>query len=833
MSDKNNGISPFRNQEYLQSSSSKNNKYKKQVTEKDIDEFEKVFSDEDPAQTKGTDGKGFFASFRTVKDKSDKSPHQPSAAPVVKAKEVPLPSYSTENLYAEQEFDIDAFMQSLGASPAPKKSEKPVEDTTTANDGHTRAFSLSKKQEKPKASQRTRHFNLSDSVKEKIQKSIPVPEENSDIMHGVRVLSEDKPSDEAILEAAPTGEGKESLLDSVSPEKGEDIFAAVDKAVKRRKSLASQGFSENGTDSAKKRAKKKKEEQTLLTGKALRASLIKKSKREKLQLLITLVLFFISLVFTALPMFYSVGNSLEYMFANGGRIYASINIIMLLLVAIVFFRDFASAVESIADLRPNADTCLLLVTLFALIHNVATLTLHTAGLNGVKMYTIVVIFAAGIKVLGEYFKTRTALRSLITIMKSRSLQSVQPVENKADANSLAQGITEQGDPNILYCAQVETGDNLTAGVGPRRDESRYYTYVSIAVLLSGFIMAAVLYFRNKDGAGFMTALLSTVCLCMPIMSDTVRAVNVYFENLKLNKLGAAATEYEGIRSVGKANGVAMDISDIFTAEVSRFRVIPGVRMDKNDAAVYASAVTIAADSLTGKCFADFIKQLDIPLPEAENIQYEERLGYTAWVNDKRVLVGNREMLIQHSIPAPDEKDEKRYAKNKFVMYLAVEGDLVATFLVNYKVLSSIRKLSYDFNRTGLVLMLTSKEPYLSHKEIAKRLSLDTAGVKVLSSKGSDIINEYRTNKARRISSGLVCSKKNRSLLPLVVATHRLYVSDKFLYNIHILGQCAGLLLLVLSHLLNMPLFFSPLTIVILHILWSVGAYFLSAKREKN
>lgn len=837
MSNDKNGISPFRNQEYLQSSSSKNNKYKKQVTAEDINEFAEAFSD-DTTEKKGTDGKGFFASFKAKQEKAPKSaPSSQVKKPTVKKVSAPQSSAKPtedEDLYAVQSVDIDAFLSSLGASPTPAKAEK-ISQKAEKNDdaSHTKHFSLSKKPEKKKASERTQHFKLSDIARKEIKKSVPVPHKSADIINSVRVLSENKPADEAILEAAPPEYGSENPLDSVNPQKGEDIFTAVDKAVKRRKNPSSQGFTDNNLSAARKNAKRKKEEQTILTGKALRTSLIKNSKFNKVQLVFSLVMFFLTLIITVLPSFYSTGNALEPLFANGGRIYTLINILLLVPIVIVFFKKYASAVKSIVELRPNSDTVLLLVTLFVLVHDISAAVLHTSGLNGIKSYTLCAVFAAGVSALGDLFRNQTALRSLMTIMKAKSLQSVQPVENKADANSLASGITEKGEPNILYCAEVETGDNLTAGIGASKFENKYITYGTAAVLLSGLILSLIIYFKSRDGGLFLSTLLSCICLCTPLMSGTVRDINGYFENLRLNKLGAAATEHEGVRSVGKADAVAMDISDIFTAEVSRFRLVPGVHMEPNDAATFASSVTIGAKSLTGKCFSDFIKQLGIELPVAENVQYEENLGYSAWVDNKRVLVGNREMLIQHSIPVPSEKEEARYRKNKFVMYLVIEGQLTATFLVNYKVLSSIKKLSKDFNKTGLVLMLTSKEPCLSHIEIAKRLGLDAAGVKVLSTKGCGIINEYRSNKAMRISSGLVCTEKSRNLFPLVVGAHRLYVSDKFLFLIHLLGQGIGFLLLVLSYALNMPLFFNPFTIVLLHLLWSVGAYFLCTRRSRS
>ena len=82
----------------------------------------------------------------------------------------------------------------------------------------------------------------------------------------------------------------------------------------------------------------------------------------------------------------------------------------------------------------------------------------------------------------------------------------------------------------------------------------------------------------------------------------------------------------------------------------------------------------------------------------------------------------------------------------------------------------------------------------------------------------------------KATSGLVCSKKSKALLPLVLSTHNLYNSDKLLFNIGILGQAAAFLLIVLSHLLNMPLFHSPFTIVFLQLIWSVATWFLCTKK---
>lgn len=842
MSENKSGISPFRNEEYLKSSSSRNNRsaeFRNKVTEKDKNEFNEVFSDEE-LDSGIHDGTGLFSSFRVNAPQQKAAPKaQKPSAPAIK-KSAPAPvkapapaaSYSSDDLYAVPDVNIDALISSLASGTAPSGhiSEKKPVSVKADSDEQTKMFNSSPTPKKQQMSERTRSFSLNSKAKSKIKATIPKPHKQADIKGGVRVLSENKMDDEAILETMPSGDDAVNPLDVVSAKKGEDIFSAVDKAVKKSKNLSSQGFSQNSVASARQKAKKKKQEDAVLTGKNLAASLAKSCNTMMIQLVFCVALFFLTSILTILPAFYTEGNILEFMFGGGGTVYSVINIVLLVVMILVFIRNYISAVKGIISLKPNSDTVLLIVTLFVLLHDVATAIMNTAGLNGVRMYTLVAVFAAAFKCLGDYFTTRTKLHGVNVVLKGKNLQSVHPVKNKADADSLAQGITDKGNPNILYCAKIDACDSMPE-VNPENSASqKYYTFLSIAVLVLSFVLSVFVYIRSKNGGEYMTSLLSSICLCLPVLSDTLRSINIYFENMSLRKSGAAATSYEGIRLVGKANGVVMDISDIFTAEVSSFRLTPDAYISKNDAALYASSVTMAADTLTGKCFGDFAKQTESDVPEAENIQYEDLLGYSAWVNGKRVLVGNRKMLIQHSIPAPDENEEKKYAKNKFLMYLVVDGQLSATFLVNYKVISSIKKLSGSFNKTGLVLMLTSKEPCLPQIEIANRLGIDAAAVKLLSGKGSSIINEYRGNKMSKTTGGLVCTKKSKALLPLVLSAHNLFNSDKLLFNIGILGQAAAFLLIVLSHLLNMPIFHSPFTIVFLQLVWSVAIWFLCTKK---
>ena len=290
--------------------------------------------------------------------------------------------------------------------------------------------------------------------------------------------------------------------------------------------------------------------------------------------------------------------------------------------------------------------------------------------------------------------------------------------------------------------------------------------------------------------------------------------------MKLSKIGAAATSYETIREIGKSNAIVMDAADIFMGVVSKFKRVPSGRIAKSDSVVFAAATLKKAGSILSGCFDEIISQMGITLPEAEDFAYEEKLGYSCWIADRRVLVGNRQMLIEHSIPAPTEFEEKQYAGKGSVMYVVVEGELTATFVISYRVLSKARKASAAFASTGLVLMLTSKEPCLTEHTVSSALGISVTKVKLVNSKGTGIMEKYRENKAMRKSAGVFCSGKSGSLLALAAEAHKIYTAGKFLFIIHIASHAVAAVLILLAALWNITAFLSPLFIVFYLLLWS-------------
>lgn len=778
MSDKNKGISPFKDPAFLKGSA---NKRKTEISDKDINEFKEAFSDGDDVKT-----------YTQKKEASDPPKEKPAAQ---------------EALYEIPSVDIDAFFEKLTGIPSSK------EKTVRSNSA-----------KEPSPAEKTRILSLGGLKRAPSSKASV--NEHKNIRKNVRVLVKSKQSDKHILDIAPPEEEKTNIIDVLGTKKGEDIFEAVDRVLAKDGTGAAYAAA---MESVSKRDKQERDKKAIVSGKKLRDKLIKQNNTRKLKLIFCVVLFILSLLLPLSAAVYTEGGALSFLFSDGARVYGIVKILILLLLTAIFFPSCVKGLKNLIKLSPDSNSILVTVFLFILIHDIALMIL---GSSDKGTFTCFAVFAAGINCLSEFFGTRTTLASLATVMKGKNLLSLQPVDRRQDAAAIAKGISDKGDPNILYSTDIELSDSLPEDEGAENLRNKKYTYSSIVSIVLGLVLSIAAFFMNGSAVFLVTVLLSVICFCSPVTVDVACTLLSYTVNRRLCRDGAAATSSEAVSLVGNAHGVTMDISDIFTAEVSSFRLAPGVFINRHTAALYTAAVLINGKSLAGKSFKSFIKQTESELEFTENLQYEEKLGFSAWIGDKRILVGNREMLIQHSIPAPDEREERHYAGNKFVMYLVVDGRLTASFLVNYKALSSVKSLTGEFNKTGLVLLLTSREPFLDHKEIAKRLSLESAAVKVLSGKSEAIISSYRSSKSYSLKGSLVCSKAGSGLMSLVVNSYKLHICDRLLFNLHFAGQLAAFLLLVLAVFLNMPVFFNPLTIIALELLWSICSYILTLNRAK-
>ena len=152
----------------------------------------------------------------------------------------------------------------------------------------------------------------------------------------------------------------------------------------------------------------------------------------------------------------------------------------------------------------------------------------------------------------------------------------------------------------------------------------------------------------------------------------------------------------------------------------------------DDAILDATALMCAAGGPLSDLFDQIVKSRKDQLPRASQITYEDGRGVSGWVNGRRLLVGNRELLRAHGIEPPSRDYEQKYLLGgRQIAYLASGGELVALFLVSYH---SDKRRTLELQRVeshGISLLVATCDPNITPQFLADCFRIDARSVRVL------------------------------------------------------------------------------------------------------
>lgn len=635
-----------------------------------------------------------------------------------------------------------------------------------------------------------------------------------------RVL-EKTAQDKPILERINQPDASASVVDIVSPENGEGIFDAVEKADKENNSLE---------EAAIKAAAQEKTKEKAAAASALCKKLSKQNAKEKTRMIILAVLCGIALILSFMASGYKDGGALGGIFGSGARPYVAVCMLLLVGAAALCFDRFKESIESLKQMKINSSVAMLLICAFVLLHEFICLITGITVQSGMFVYSAYAIFVMLMLSFSSYVSNKTLIKNLSAMIHAKDgLLSLCAVDSKSDAAALAHGIAGKDDPNIFYFAKTDIPDDLDLVAGSDSFDEKLYGYGGVAVMALALVLSIVLSVTGKAPAAFASCFVGGICLCFPLFKAVANERLLYDCASSNSPKGSCVCGLEPANMFTKSNAVVVDSADLFEARVSKFRVVPGRKIAQSDAVVFAASTLKNTKSLLSSCFDEFLEQTGIELPEAEDVQYEERLGYSSWVAQRRVLVGKREMLVAHSIACPTEEEEQQYSKGRNVMYVAVEGNIVATFIVGYFIKGEIKKEVSRFGKTGIVLMLSNFDPCLSEKFVAQKLSTDIAMIKFIGSNAGAIIEAYQKNPTNACT-GLVCTRKHKQIFNLVNASYGLGSAQKLSQLLDVVGVAVMFVIFAFCMFLGTTSVLTPVFVMAAHAAWCAVSYFVGKTR---
>ena len=385
--------------------------------------------------------------------------------------------------------------------------------------------------------------------------------------------------------------------------------------------------------------------------------------------------------------------------------------------------------------RPSAETMPALAAVAALLQAVVALLTANAyrGTEGLSLLTGIAALGLFLALLGSRVMLAAVRGGYELLGEATDLQGARRVKDKDLIRALAQDL-EQKDPWVLL-SRPQTADDsfveqsLDERAGERRARKNAYILLAAAVL-SALLCLVV----GKDVKLAAAALTAVLCMGAPLSSTLIAGLAALRLQRSAAAVGAVVPGWAAIQELGGIDTLQVDADDLFTADsvtLEDIRIFKGGRIDR--AILYAASVLNQSGGTLRGLFRQIIEdRTDILFP-VKDLEIRRGLGFTAWCDNNRILIGTRRFLEQEGVALPDEDYENQHSKNGElqILYLAVSGNVHAMFVLHYVGGRNVARSLTALQRENIRLLVTSLDPSLTAKYITEAYHLPEGMVTLL------------------------------------------------------------------------------------------------------
>ena len=410
----------------------------------------------------------------------------------------------------------------------------------------------------------------------------------------------------------------------------------------------------------------------------------------------------------------------------------------LLLFAASLFVGYPVLRDGLTGLRgrPSADTMPALAAVAALLQAVVAMLNANAyrSTEGIGLLTGMAALGLFLALVGSRVMLAAVQGGYALAAEGGELRGAYRTRDKDLIRALARDL-EQKDPWVLLSRPVQTAsdDFVEQSLSKRASERRARKVAYI--LLAAAVLSGVAFLLFGGGINCAVAAAAAVlCMGAPLSSVLVPGLAALRLQRAAAAVGAVVPGWAAIEELGGIDTIELDADDLFTADsvtLEDIRIFKGGRIDR--AILYAASVlNESCDTLRG-LFSQIIEdRTDILFP-VKDLEQHTGLGFSAWCDNNRILIGTRRYMEQEGVTLPEQDYEDGHSQNGElqILYLAVSGNLHAMFVLRYVGGRNVARSLASLQKENIRLLVTSKDPSLTARHITEAYHLPEGMVTVL------------------------------------------------------------------------------------------------------
>ncbi len=466
------------------------------------------------------------------------------------------------------------------------------------------------------------------------------------------------------------------------------------------------------------------------------------------------------------------------------EIYLFVNLIIGIIAVFLSFNWVKNAFSNLMAFKSNCDTLPAISIISSLILTMCMYVEAPLVNSGfVQLYITSSIIMLVLNTVGKCLIVSRTERSFSFISGATEKYAVFNVEDKAKAENFTRGALRDF-PRLSAMKKTEfiTDFMNTTYENDVTDKiCRIYTPIILAASALIGLVSAILNWRMF---GF-----SAILIGFSVFIGTANLAGMFsmmlVVNLPLERSSQKNAERNGfilgneaIEEFAETNSILVDASELFPAgsvKLVNIKVYSDTRID--EAIVEAASLTNHSDSILKGMFYEIIAGKTELLNPVESYIFEDSLGLCGWINNKRVLLGNRELMINHSIDGiPTEKKEKEYAKGKrSAVYLSISGELSALFVVELNASTEIKNSLKKLQKKSIYTVIHTVDSLVSINHLSELFDISPEFFKLLPFRNHEDFDK-EVSYTPKHSSHLACSGRFSGFTSLLLSCKDLHTT---------------------------------------------------------
>ncbi len=507
------------------------------------------------------------------------------------------------------------------------------------------------------------------------------------------------------------------------------------------------------------------------------------------------------LIFNLIPGIAS-GLSIETTaFVDGSTVMCVINAVLLIAAVALDSVKFIDGLMSLTKKKITSSTAVSLSVVVAILQNTLAAVVGGYGTE-TTVFSAAAVFAILIGKAADKIDAERILGNfeVCAYKYEHNMYAVHPFENESEIFELGRGLM-MGNAELLYSSKLAFPSDFVKNSKTDSSDKKLTQILVPAAFGAAAVVAIIAGIAEKSVMSAFSGFACTFCMSAPVFSSFIPAFIARSSNRNLNYTGTMISGLDAAEKTAAANAVVLDSADIFDRSrctMHGMKDFKNIRID--DVLLYAAALIIKSGGPLRESFEQVVDGRQDLLPPVRELVYEDKLGIAARIHNQKVLLGNRNLLINHNVEVPEKSIEERYSHSgRKVIYLAVAEKIAALFVVSYAVDKNLTGYFKALESNGIQVLVRTNDVNVTEELISKSFGMPQENFKILSSVAGRLFKRRREAVCDRLPSAIVHDGTAFSMLKAVASACSIGSGVK-------LGTIIQIILSVLGFVLCMALY---------------------------